>query len=97
MPETEVRRVPFMFLGGDLDHTTRLIEVAGSSLTPVPEIIKHKPSTLQTWGREPVNFPDRNYYRYRVETGRGTWWAYVMEGYEPSTRDLLDANYNPFT
>jgi hypothetical protein len=88
--------VKFMFLGGRLDHTIR--EVVESDHTiGMPELDRYRLSgpVRRESPYPPLPDPDpygeQLYYRHKVDLGhRGEWWVYILEGYSPSMRDLID-------
>jgi hypothetical protein len=78
--------VKFMFLGGVRDHGIH--EVATDPEDPL------MPRDDKIFVPTRKADPDRHVYlRVRVETDplRQAWWVYVLEGHQPTRRDLLDA------
>ncbi len=90
---TAVRTVPFMFLGGPLDHSTRRMPVTDGLLTPLQDTYTQITPATAAWMRySPA--PERKvvtYRRTRCSSGGASWWAYVLAGHTPTPSDLLDA------
>jgi hypothetical protein len=92
--DDDERMLPFMFLGGPLDHTTRMLRCEGPLMTP-PEVIKApvRRSAVDRMvfpdGPEPA--PTLRYRRHRVTTSMESWWVMVLDGYSPPRTHLLDA------
>jgi hypothetical protein len=93
-----VSHTSVMYLGGRLDHAIR--EVPASDHTPampgsdtyrVPGPVKREPGSWYRPLPDPDPYGEQLYYRHKVDLGhRGEWWVYILEGYSPSMRDLID-------
>ena len=89
-----------MFLGGALDHTTRILPINGPLCVPdevyVAELKRHGKLKSGSWGMLPPDErPTQTYARTRVTSGTKSWWVYVLVGHNPPRSHLLDANPYP--
>lgn len=91
--------VRVMFLGGTLDHTVRHVprdeinpERPAADLIAAP---LHTAQWRRLGPRDVAETPVQDYDLQKVESGHRSWWCFVLRGYAPPRRHLLDANPNP--
>ena len=89
--------LPFMFLGGRLDHATRALTADGPLMTPPEEYTIPVREPHKAVRHLYPDAPAQRYLRQRVTTGWSSWWVFVLEGYAPSRGELLDANPYPIS
>lgn len=96
-------KIRVMFLGGSKDHEIREVDRADHDPSvPEPDLIMNplpawSKTTRQALTEPEPDRPDREFYRrHRAVTDLWVWWFYVLEGYDPPRRDVIDANPGPF-
>jgi hypothetical protein len=71
-----------MFLGGSLDHATRVIVWKNGA----PKSEQYRAPIRQAC--DAVEY--ETYERFRIGAGNAVWWIYLLMGYDPPVNHLLD-------
>lgn len=81
-----------MFLGGSLDHATRMVEHEVNGM-PSEDLVLVQRSPRAPWVLDHIvpDSPEERYQRHRLKSGSATWWTYILIGFTPSPTDLIDA------
>lgn len=76
-----------MFLGGRLDHTTRMIRTSviapDRPAAPIYRVLERHGEPEQRYRLNKVAIP-----------GYAPWWVYFLEGYDPPRGHVLNTNPN---
>lgn len=97
IPTFRAPQIRVMFLGGRLDHAIRA--VTASVIEPGRPAMSeyHLPGRkVVVGGVHLEDEPAENYVARQIAIpGKGSWWIYVLKGYDPSRQHVLDTNPYP--